>query len=185
MEVSVLQKALEEMHKEVSGTVRNRRKVAIATHNEATHIVESKLSVGDFILIRRATDRGHKLSFEWISPMLFDAAHSELVYTVSRFDGSNPQQIHATRMILFSGSLDGTTVPDEVVEFAHRTTARYETIDRLVDLTEDAEKKLMIRVGWGGLPDTSDSTSHKVKALSEDVSEPVAEVLKSLEHNKK
>lgn len=59
--IDKLQHDLDVMHKDVELHVSDTRKTAIDAHNRATNIVPPSFSVGDFVLVRRATDRGHKL----------------------------------------------------------------------------------------------------------------------------
>lgn len=178
--INNLQTSLENMHKDVSEKVTNRRKKAVATHNKATNIVEPKFELGDIVLVRRAVDRGHKLQFKWYGPLRIDKVYSSLVYGVCKFDGSHSQRVHATRLIRYSAPDENAQVPTEVLELADHTTAKFETIESFVDIEKDADKTIMVRVRWDGLPDERDWTWHKITELYSDVPDMIISYLASL-----
>ena len=63
MKIESLQTSFDNMHKEVNEKVTANRKKQIAHHNRKTNIITPDFSVGDFVLIRRAQDKGPKQSF--------------------------------------------------------------------------------------------------------------------------
>ncbi len=86
--LSELQASLDAMHKDVSVAVHKNRARQVAAHNKRTNLVEPNFSVGDFVFVRRAQDRGHKLNFRWIGPRRVVGIVSDLVYDVAKLDGS-------------------------------------------------------------------------------------------------
>ena len=88
--IDALQNNLHHLHKDVSEKVSRRRRKAIAAHNKATNIVEPRFEICDFVLVRRAVDRGHKLQYKWVGPLRIEQVHSPLVYTVAKFNGNRP-----------------------------------------------------------------------------------------------
>lgn len=61
--IDVLQTAFQEMHREVADKSNKDRQRQIDAQNRATHVVNPNFEVGDLVLVRRATDSGHKLKF--------------------------------------------------------------------------------------------------------------------------
>lgn len=80
LNIKDIQKTLYNMHKDVENGVNARRARPIRNHNKATNIVTPTFSVGDFVLVRRATDRGHKLNFKWIGTCRITSVHGQLIY---------------------------------------------------------------------------------------------------------
>lgn len=71
------------MHKDVHSLVNKLREQAITKHNVKTNLVAPSFSVGDFVPVRKATDRGHKLRFKWFGPCRVTAVHGLLVYSIT------------------------------------------------------------------------------------------------------
>lgn len=62
--IEQLQIALTNIHKKVSSLVSKNRARQLRAHNKKTNIDQPNFTVGDFVLVRRAQDKGHKLSFQ-------------------------------------------------------------------------------------------------------------------------
>lgn len=58
--------------------------------------------------------------------------------------------------------MDGTPVPEEVLSFITRTTAKYETIDKTF-IIDQKDGEIWLHKQWDGLPEERDLTwsSHK------------------------
>ncbi len=83
MEINKIHSALDGMHKTVAEPTKRNRKEHIKNCNRQTNIQEPCFTVGDLVLVRRAQDKGHKLSFSWIDPRRVTAVICELVYDVT------------------------------------------------------------------------------------------------------
>ena len=57
------------MHKDVKGLVTKRRQQSIKAHNKKTNIQPVDFLNGDFVIVRTAGKRGHKLGFTWRGPI--------------------------------------------------------------------------------------------------------------------
>lgn len=68
VKINYIQRSLEYLHKEVSVSSQARLDRSIEAHSQATNIHTLSFSVGDFVFVRRATDRGHKLQFRFCGP---------------------------------------------------------------------------------------------------------------------
>lgn len=97
--IDALQNSLHNIHKDVSEKVSHRRKTGIASHKKSTNVVEPRFEVGDFVLVRRAFDRGHKLQYKWFGLLHIDQVHSPLFYSVAKFIGTDSQRVHVTCLI--------------------------------------------------------------------------------------
>lgn len=70
------------IHKEVSGLVSDSLKKATDKHNKKTNVQKDNFRVGDFVLVRRAHKKGHKLQFMWRGSRKILSVKSEWVYEV-------------------------------------------------------------------------------------------------------
>ena len=77
--IEKLQKDLDLMHKSVNNVVSRNRARQIKAHNKRTNIVAPSFSIGDFVLVRRGQDKGHKMNFRWLGPRRILNAESDLV----------------------------------------------------------------------------------------------------------
>lgn len=80
LEIEKLQNALNDMHKDVRRTTSIARQRQIEHHNSKTNIVFHRFREGDFILIRRAVDTGHKQEFRWQGPRVITRVLKDTVY---------------------------------------------------------------------------------------------------------
>lgn len=62
------------------------------------------------MLVRRAVYRGHKLQYKRIGPLRIEQVHSPLVYSVAKFNGTDQQRVHATRLIRYNAQLEEAEV---------------------------------------------------------------------------
>ena len=66
--IDATQEALEEMHKQIKARSGRSRKRQIDAHNRKTKFQPADFQVGDFVLVRRAQGKGHKLKFLGTGP---------------------------------------------------------------------------------------------------------------------
>lgn len=173
-----LQVALDQMHKEVAISVGNRRERAIEAHNKATNIITPSLHVGDFVLVRRANDRGHKLRFRWFGPCAVSKVFSAHVYGITPLRGGNEERVHCARLIKYRDALNGQPVPKDMMDLAEQTDSRYEIVDRIVDVGE-APDGLFFQVQWEGLPDKRDFTWQPIGDMYADIPDVVEAFLET------
>ncbi len=163
--IEELQKTLDEIHKDVQHAVTIRRKRAVATHNKATNIIAPSFAVDDFVHIRRATDRGHKLRFRWFGPCRITSVHGQLVYGITPLRGGKTERVQCARLLKYRDSLLGKQIPQDMLDLAEGTESRYEVIEKIVDLGQDHDG-LFLQIQWEGLPDKRDYTWQPAKELS-------------------
>lgn len=88
-----LQADLNRLYKDVQRSAYFRRERAIAAYNKATNIVVPSFDAGDFFLVRRSNDRGHKLRLKWFGPCHVTAAYSSLVYGITTLQGGSTELV--------------------------------------------------------------------------------------------
>lgn len=182
--INGLQDSIERMHKDVERLVTIRRERAIANHNKATNILTASFVVGDYVLVRRARDRGHKLRFMWFGPCQVTGVLSPLVYDIKSFATGKTERVHCARLLKYDDSLLGQDVPQDVLDLADRTETRYEVAERIVDVGEAPDGRFF-EIEWEGLPDKSDWTWVPVAELYEDIPTKVTEFLSAAKKKKK
>ena len=78
----IIGKAL--LHKGVHKRAAADRKKSMEAHNTPTKIILPRFSIGDFVLVRTATNLGHKWAFKWVGPRRITKVVSHDVYAVKR-----------------------------------------------------------------------------------------------------
>lgn len=168
IKIEDLQSSLLEMHKKVQVSVSKNRARQIRKHNRETNLVAPNFTVGDFVLVRRAQDKGHKLNFRWLGPRRITKAISELVYEVTKLDGTNPEDVHCARLRSYRTAEENAPVTSDLMELASRTEAKYELVEAIHDIGEDKDG-LFLHVEWTGLPDKRDWTWVSLTDMCSDV----------------
>ena len=110
------------------------------------------------------------MNFRWLGPRRILDAESELVYKVSKLDRSSVENVHAARQRLYKPQMEGTVLSKELMDLVERTEARYELMENLMVIGEDADG-IQIHVQWLGLPDQRDRTWVPLLTLLEDAPE--------------
>lgn len=184
IKIDELQTTLDNMHKDTTDAISASRDRAIEAHNKATNIIAPSFAIGDFVLVRRAVDRGHKLKFRWFGPCRITPVHGSLVYGVTPLQGGKSARVHCARLLKNRDSLLGTTVPDDMLELAERSESRYEIIEKIIDVGT-ADDGFFFQVKWDGLPDERDYTWQPITELFTDVPDMVIDLLSSFKKKKK
>jgi len=182
--IDKLQTSLLEMHKDVAHHVGKNRQRQLRSHNKKTNVVQPNFHVGDFVLVRRAQDRGHKLNFRWIGPRRITNVVSELVYDVTKLDGSGTERVHAARLKTYRARAENEYVSPTLLELAERTESRYEIVERIHDVGEDKDG-MFLNVEWAGLPDRRDWTWNPLGEMYEDVPQLVTDFLRNVRGRKR
>lgn len=82
IEIAKIQTALEQMHRNISVGNGRERWYARERHNRQTNDQPANFTVGDFVLVRRAKNKGHKLSFFLRGPISVFGVESDFVFEV-------------------------------------------------------------------------------------------------------
>ncbi len=163
---------------------KNRARV-IALHNKKTNLVTPNFTVGDFVVVRRAQDRGHKLRFKWTEPRRITGVLSDLVYEISGLVEDKIEIFHASRILLYKPALDNATVSERTMQHAAHTEAKYEINDELMDIKKKKIGDMFVLTRWVGLPDKCDFTWQSLKELHEDVPDMLKKFLSNYESSKR
>jgi len=114
LEINVLQEAFDKMHKTTAEKVKKNRERKIQDHNKKTNIVSHRFNIGDFVLIRRPQDKGHKLSCRWIGPRRITKVLGDLVYETENMVTGKHETVHAARIISYRASAEGWSISKQV-----------------------------------------------------------------------
>lgn len=185
MDIDTLQDTFDGIHKSVKEKVNSNRQKHIQIHNQKTNLVRPTFTVGDFVLVRRTRKKGHKMSFRWMGPRRITRIISELVYEVENLITHAVEQVHAVRLNIYGAKEEGTTVSAEFLQHAENSEAKYEMVEKLLDISKDGNGEICVQAQWLGLPDKCDWTWQPVQELFEDVPEKLTEFLQRSGKKKK
>jgi len=174
-----LQESLDNIHRKVGERLTKNRKRDIKHHNQKTNIIYPNFNIGDLVLIRCASEKGHKLKFKWKGPRRVMGSIHEMVYLIQDLITQKQEQVHATRMVIYRADWVGKPVSTELLEDAKHTTTKFETIDEFMAMGEE-KGEIWIQIKWTGLPDEIDFTWQKLSILADDVPEMLEEYLLKL-----
>lgn len=121
IEVERTQEALCHMHRDVLGLVSKSRARAVAKHNPKTNVQSANFETGDFVLVRRAQKKGHKLQFIWRGLRRVVAVKSDWVYEVEDLILREKETVQARRLTLYRTGLDGSTLDPILLRYAEHT----------------------------------------------------------------
>lgn len=123
------QKALDLMHKDVGARITNARKRAVEAHNRKTNVQSAKFCVGDFVLVRQSKRLQHKVQFAWRGQRQIVEIRSEWVYVVENLHTGRRETVHARRLHVYIGDIDGKQVSPHLLKAAEHTEAQYQTAE--------------------------------------------------------
>ena len=178
VDIDATQSALESMHKQIRDRSDHSRKRQIEAHNKKTRVQPVNFQKRDFVLVRRAQNKGHKLKFLWTGPRKVIAVRSDLVFEVENLADGRCETVHARRLILYRADFDGVEVDPQLMRAAEHSEAVYQDAHHLCDIRERAGL-IEIQVEWEGLPDKVDQTWEPLKSVSEDLPDMLNEFLSS------
>jgi len=163
------QSALFDMHRSVEINAEKSRRRQVEAHNRKTNVQFANFRVGDFVLVRRSTKKGHKLKFQWIGPRRVTAVKSALVFEVEDLLNTHKRDVvHSRRLILYRSDMDGKEVDPNLLRAAEHTETVYQDAQALRAIRLK-DGRLEIQVEWEGLPDTVDRTWEPLQQVNEDL----------------
>jgi len=183
LEINLLQEAFDGMHKTTTEKVSKSREKKIKMHNQKTNIISQTFNLGDFVLVRKAQNKGHKLSYRWIGPRRITKILGELVYEVENMVTGKIEAVHATRIQLYRSSAEGTEVSKKLMGHIEASEATYEIVDQFLKLSKSSGE-FYVQTMWLGLPDKKDWTWQKLSELYEDMPDRVSEFLVNYKNKK-
>jgi hypothetical protein len=162
-----LQRALGEMHKAVTLTSQNLRKMKTGLRNMKRK--EPNFSVGDFVLVGLPEPNktaGQKLFLKWRGPYRIVGTEDHYIFEVENILDSTKKWVHGDRVRFYSDK--GLNLTEEIrQQFAH-DAERYQ-IETLKNVRKNpGTNELEILVSWKGFSDTEDSWE-PLRNLFEDV----------------
>lgn len=145
------------MHKDVQQHMSDRRIRSVKAHNAATNIVTPNFEVGDLVVIFKASRPAQKLSIRWCRPRRIFKVKSPAVCIVEDFVTRKRETVYVDCIKKYCGKLDGSHIPEEVLDLADRTAAKYEVVEKIIDIAENDEG-IWLRLKWEALPEERDYT---------------------------
>ncbi len=103
-------------------------------HRQRTNIVPINFEKGDFVLVRRAYKKGHKLSFKCVGPPRIVAVKSKLIYDVVDLVSGKQKTIHASRLTPYRVDWEGTDVREKLLSYAEHSEAIYQDFVEILDI---------------------------------------------------
>ena len=180
LEIERLQNVFDQMHKVVAGKVSKNRTRQIQQHNKITNLVAPNFSVRDFVLVRRAQDKGHKQTFRWLGPRRVVKIVGELVYDIENIVTGDVERVHAARLITYRANKENEPVSKELMAHAEHSEAGYELVEDLKDITSNAKDGMWVLVEWCGLPDRKNWTWQHLEELHQGVPDRVEGFLEKI-----
>jgi len=174
IKIDEIQKALEGVHKEVSGLVTANRQKQIDHYNKETNVISPNFDIGDFLVVCRAQDKGHKLRFRWVGLRCIKRVISDTVYEVTDLMQEKVEIVHAARLLLYRAKLDGSFVSRKLCKQAGHIEAKLEIVDKLLDIGE-ADDGIFVQVQWLGQRDRVDWTWQPLLEIHQDLPERLLE----------
>lgn len=89
--------------------------------------------------------------------------------------------VHVACIKKYCGNLDGTNIPEAVLDLVDRTTAKYGVVESIVDIVKN-DQGLWLCLQWEGLPDKRDSTWNVISELNEAIPDMITSFLKAAQN---
>eukprot|EP00171_Calliarthron_tuberculosum_P001006 IDg1006t1 len=121
-------KALDEMHRDLNTRLTGLRKNQARAHDRRCGVTDFNFANGDYVLVRRAQKKGHKLGFVWRGPRRIKSTKTKLTFEVEDLIHKKCEVIHARRLKLYRADLDGADVSPNLMKHAEHTENCYETV---------------------------------------------------------
>lgn len=162
------QRTMDAMHKEVVGLSSASRKKAVESHNDKTHVQVANFHVGDFVLVRRAQPKGHKLQFVWRGPRRIKEVKSEWVYVIEDVLRSRLETVHAARLLFYRGDMVDKEVDPILMSYIEHSDSTYQEAKALRGIRQ-VNGSVEIQVEWEGLSDQIDRSWGTLRRVFEDL----------------
>ena len=164
-----IKQLLEKIHPLVQNDIKHSRSKSRKLQSRGK---PAKFEEGDFVLVAKDDSyKGEKLALHWRGPRRILKAISEWIYCVEDLRNSTTENIHASRLRLYSDSkLNNERIMPHIL---YSETGM--PIHRLINLKKQ-DNEIMVHVRWKGLP-TSQDTLEPLNNVYEDVPQMLTRVL--------
>lgn len=167
IDIGKLHESLEEMHKDVSKGNTQVRTRAQQIHNARTKVLPLNIYVGDFVMVRVSTKRGHKLETKWKGPMRVVETKSSLLFVVEDINSSHRITAHAQRLVPYPI----TPTTEQTSKELKQQATYYDMMTQIVDRIKGVRKrkgKYELLVAWMGYEE-GDNTWEPIETMLEDI----------------
>ena len=124
------------MHRDVAHRNASSRAKAVLRHNVKTNIQNPHFQVDDFVLVRRAQKKGHKLHFVWRGPRRVTSVRSNWVFEVEDLVQHKRETVHCRRPVRYRCGLDGQEVDPILPRFAEHSETTYQDASEVKDISD-------------------------------------------------
>lgn len=149
MKLEPLQDVMDEIRNSLAEKVTKDRDYHILHHNKKSNPAAPNFALGDFVLVHRSQDKGHKFSFRWVGPRNLTRVMSEMICDVTNMVRNKTDLMHVARLLLYRAQKDGSVVSENLIEHVKQTEANFEIIEKLLDIGE-ASDGILVQVRWVG-----------------------------------
>ena len=168
LDIEAMQNSFVAMHKDVKQNTDSSRQRQVDAHNRRTNVQPVNLQKGDFVLVQRATKKGHKLSLMWLGPRRIVDVKSELVYEVEDIIHGKREVVHARRLLLYRADMDGKPVDERLLRAAEHADTVYLYANSIQSI-RSRDGHIEVQIEWGGLPEEMDMTWEPLLQVQEDM----------------
>ena len=134
LDIELLQGAFDIMHNDVAEKVSSNRARQIKHHNKKTNLIQTNYSIGDFVLVRRAQNKGYKQAFHCVGPRRITAIVGDMVYDVENVLTHVVERVHAARPLLYRADSDVNSLSEDLTKHIEHIKATYELVEQLTDI---------------------------------------------------
>jgi len=180
LNITAAQEALDNIHKEVEGSLSASRKQAVERHNSKTHITPYKPFVGDYVVVARFLGPHTKMSTQWVGPRRITQILSDFTVEVEHLLQGSKKIFHVCRIRPYADSLVGT--PVQMKDVAEHTDQILYSVENIKDIRETSNV-FKVLVSWKGYTSAADSWE-PLKIMYEDVPRKVRNFFKTRKNDK-
>lgn len=176
LNIVFLQATLDGIHREVPEINDKRRASACKRHNRKDNVLHVNFSIGDYVMVCSHAKLNHKLQWMLTGPMHFVEVKSNLIFIVEDLLHTNPQTMHAKRMMLYPARKREQAASQELKYQAAHYDSTYH-LGNSLSAVRKHKGKYEVRVEWTGFQNGVDTTWEPVQKIRDDVPELLDEFL--------
>ena len=165
---------LESMHREIEERVSERRLREIELHNKRTNVLPQTFMPGDFVLVAVLSRNKSKIHAKWQGPRRIVSSQNGFVYKVRHLTRDIEEDVHFTRLKLYSEHDLNQT--QRLEDFVERTDETWFVIQDILDHKFEG-KACYLKIRWDGFSAHFDSWE-PMEAIGQDAPVTVEEYVR-------
>ena len=167
-----MQKALDEMHRDVKQRSNARRDAEVQRHNSKTNIRPINFTTGDYVLkgtLKR--ERGKKPGLKWRGPFRVLECQSDYIFTIEDLLSGAKSEVHGRRLKFFRNR--DFSVTEEVVNHLAYQQNELLVVKDFEDIRRTGDT-IEVYTSWRGF-DTDENSWVDISIMMEDVPDMIKE----------